>query len=129
MRARDIILVVVALVLLAGAVIVATTATAQRMDNGFTQLSMLPGAGQASHSLTITIESQELEPAQYRLDVVIGASSIASWSDITLNPGQRWSTTVTASGANLNGATLVDANLYRLDKTGVYRHVDVWLNP
>lgn len=71
--------------------------------HGYTVLWMNP----TSHDLELGVDSQELTPAEYRLDVSAGTRLVRQWK-IDLAPGQTWGGSV----ASQSRARVVHAVLY-----------------
>ena len=108
---------VAALVTLSAAGIARLGASAQP-EPGFTQLWLLPGAGDA---LRIGVADEEAGPVTYRLVLRSATGTIAEWKDVRLAPGQRWERSVTVPAAARGSVELL---LYRADSPGiVYRRV------
>jgi uncharacterized membrane protein len=121
LRARDLGLVLAALVVSGLAVgLAATGASAQRV--GFSQLWLLP-ADPARDAVRVGVRSQELATTAYRLQLVTDGTVLLDSTGVQLGPGEAWETTV-ALATGQSGQ--VEAILYRAEVPDVaYRRV--WL--
>ena len=124
-KAQSIQLVLAAL-LVVGAVQLSRAGAAQGRNAGFTQLWMLPSDPARRNSLRLGVANHELRAMSYRLQVASGGAIVDEWPQITLAPDQQWSAIVALPEDRPAGPT-VEATLYRLDEpASVYRHTVFW---
>ncbi len=115
---------------LAGAVILIALAVAARPAplqglQGYSTLYLLPAANGNSNGYRLGITSQELTTVQFDIQLKLNGQVIHEWPNVTLTPGQEWSSAVELA-ASQKGAGRLEAVLYRLDVPGqVYREVQI----
>ena len=118
MRLREIGLFGLAALVAATAFGVAIGGAAQPPAEGFTQLWMLPAAGQ----LRLGVQSYEPQPARYTVELVAGDTLVRRWAAVDLQPGTRWETEALLPSAEPGAA--IELRLYRSDQPArVYRRV------
>jgi hypothetical protein len=103
-----------AVLLVAGALLIARAGALQQRETGFTQLWVLPDSAAKEESVRLGVSNREPGQIGYRLLVTASGTIIGSWSRITLGPDEQWETTVVLPTAQPTAAT-VEAVLYRLD--------------
>jgi len=96
-------------------------APASRVE-GYTSLWILPPDAN-SHVVRLGLNSQEVEPVAYRVEVQVNKHIVQQWSNIQLEPGQAWTNSFKLS--NTTGSP-IEAIVYRMDQPNtVYRRVFV----
>ncbi|SRR6266540_4169960 len=103
-----------ALLLVAGAVLIARDGAIQQRATGFTQLWVLPDSAAQVDSVRLGVSNREPGEIGYRLLVTASGTIIGSWPRIMLGPDEQWEATVALPAAQPAAAT-VEAVLYRLD--------------
>jgi hypothetical protein len=103
-----------AVLLVAGALLIARDGALQQRATGFTQLWVLPDSAAKQDSVRLGVSNREPGQIGYRLLVTASGTIIGSWPRITLGPDEQWETTVALPSAQPSAAT-VEAVLYRLD--------------
>jgi hypothetical protein len=103
-----------ALVLVAGSVLIARDGAIQQRATGFTQLWVLPDSAAQADSVRLGVSNREPGRSGYRLLVTASGTIIGSWQRITLGPDEQWEATVALPTTQPISAT-VEAVLYRLD--------------
>lgn len=118
--------------LLAAAVVVAIAALAlaqkplpAKNAEGFTVLWMLP-TDSREKAVAIGVESNEQDPASYRLEVKLGENSQSRSYRVRLDPGEERVFEV-AVPSKPGRTTHVVASLYRDGRAQLYRRVTRWL--
>lgn len=117
------------LVLIAGAVVLtavafttARSAAPMQPFQGYTMLWLAPNAPSDTNRIQLGIDSKEVAPTQYKLQLKVNDQIAQEWSQLDLSPNQQWLASFELP-ANAAQHT-VEALLYRLDApTTVYRHV------
>jgi hypothetical protein len=114
-----------ALLLVGGALQLARDGAAMRRDAGFTQLWMLPANPSQADSLRLGIGNYEAQTMRYRLRVSAGDAVLGEWQQVSLAPEQQWEAQI--AWPTQSGPPTVEATLYRLDAPEtVYRRVVFW---
>ncbi len=103
-----------AMLLVAGAVLIARDGAIQQRAAGFTQLWVLPDSAAQVDSVRLGVSNREPGEIGYRLLVTASGTIIGSWPRITLGPDEQWEATVALPTAQPAAAT-VEVLLYRLD--------------
>jgi hypothetical protein len=103
-----------AVLLVAGALLIARDGALQQRATGFTQLWVLPDSAAKQDSVRLGVSNREPGQIGYRLLVTASGTIIGSWPRITLGPDEQWEATVALPSAQPSAAT-VEAVLYRLD--------------
>jgi uncharacterized membrane protein len=126
-------LVLVGVVAVAGAFVLARTPVSARNASGYAQLWVLPAATTMQPGVHVGVQSGDLQPARYRLELRAG-SRLLSTRQLRLAPGQRFEQFVPvgahggADRAAVRARPRVTALLYRNDRpTVVYRRAYAWL--
>jgi uncharacterized membrane protein len=125
---------VLAVVIVAGALALARTGAALPVGAGLTQLWVVPAQSGSIQAVRLGVTSTEPGGMTYRLEVRAGGQPIGNWPSIALDSAGTWQTTVTLPVRPDEGpdaaaamADAVEAVLYRADAPDVpYRHVSVW---
>lgn len=96
---------------------------------GFTQLWMLPSTHTSEGcAVKLGVDSFENTAVTYRIVVTINGAQLDTWLPVTLAPRKTWNQVVPVA-MHVDGAVLVEARLYRLDKpASVYRRVHLTLH-
>ena len=103
-----------AVLLVAGAVVIARDGAIQQRATGFTQLWVLPDSAAQADSVRLGVSNREPGEIGYRMLVTASGTIIGSWPRITLGPDEQWEATVVLPTAHPTAAS-VEAVLYRLD--------------
>jgi len=103
-----------AVLLVAGALLIARDGAIQQRAAGFTQLWVLPNSAAQIDSVRLGVNNREPGAIGYRLLVTASGTIIGSWPRITLGPDEQWEATVALPTAQPPAAT-IEAVLYRLD--------------
>ena len=103
-----------AVLLVAGAVVIARDGAIQQRATGFTQLWVLPDSAAQADSVRLGVSNREPGEIGYRMLVTASGTIIGSWPRITLGPGEQWEATLALPTAQPAAAT-VEVLLYRLD--------------
>jgi len=103
-----------AVLLVAGALLIARDGAIQQRATGFTQLWVLPNSATQIDSVRLGVNNREPGAIGYRLLVTASGTIIGSWPRITLGPDEQWEATVALPTAQPPAAT-IEAVLYRLD--------------
>jgi hypothetical protein len=120
---RHIVALGTALVIAAGAVVLAVTGAAKQQYPGFTQLWLLPRGPQGAIA-SLGVSNHQGTTTRYRLVLLRRTRVTATWN-LTLTDGQGWQRVIPVSGT---GA--LAARLYRLpDLTHPYRYVSTATRP
>ncbi len=123
-------LLVLAGLIVCGALVVAIIGAEQQPRPGFTQLWMLPASGaNAKEAVRLGVSNRESTAMNYRLDVNINGRVVKEWSPIVLNPGEEWEVTFALPQTQFLGIKRVEADLYRINSPRtVYRQVVLWVS-
>lgn len=114
----DLALVGLAVVVALSAAGIARLGATAQPQPGFSQLWLLPEAGNA---VRVGVRDEESGPASYHLVLRGTNGTITEWRDVRLAPGERWERSVAVPTAARAGLELL---LYRSDSPGtVYRRV------
>lgn len=106
-----------------GAIGAARLGAARQPSPGFTQLWLVPEAGNPG-IVHLGIHSEEKASVSYQIELTSGTVTIGTWSPIKLAPGATWQTTVFLPPHSVAGNGNVEAKLYRLaEPASVYRWV------
>jgi uncharacterized membrane protein len=131
-RRREMVLMVIGTLAVAGAITLARTPLSARNAQGYTQLWMLPSGSASSAGVKVGVTSGELQTERYRLEIRAGTGESIRTTEFILRPGRSRDEFVAINGIhNVAGANLhsrrITALLYRLDHPGViYRRVFIW---
>lgn len=121
-------LVVLAGVIIYGAVAVSFRGATQQSHTGFTQLWILPVSGANSkHAVRLGVSNMESQTVKYLLEVDVNGLIVKLWPSIDLKPNQQWETTLVLQQSGQIGPAKVEVYLYRGTSTTLYRHVLLWL--
>jgi len=89
---------------------------------GFTQLWLLPGATQGT--VNLGVESHENRTLHTSLVLTQGGKELQRWSELTVEDGATWQTTIALPTTGGNGP--IEATLYQQDNpTAIYRRVQL----
>jgi uncharacterized membrane protein len=124
-------LLVLAGVIICGAVAVSINGASQQSHTAFTQLWILPVSG-ANSKNTVRLGVSNMEPRaeNYLLEVDVNGLVAKVWPAIDLRPNENWETTLVLQQTGRTGQigpAKVEVFLYRDTSTTVYRHVLLWL--
>lgn len=108
-----------------GALLVAQSEAAQRPAPDVVQLWMLPGASGASVRLGVITSGPV--GGDYRLVLQRGGYTLREWPALRLADADRWQATVELP-ARQSGRGPLEARLERIDRPGVERQVQLWLD-
>jgi uncharacterized membrane protein len=126
-RARDVVLLVIAAVVLVGAVVFARTPLPAKNVQGYTALSILQSSVEAPPTVRVNVTSQELRTRVYRIEVT-SETKVVYGRRIELVPGQSWSTTVRIPTPTRDEPVRVQAAIYWNYEPDVkYRSVHLWV--
>jgi uncharacterized membrane protein len=118
-------LLVVALVITAVALKVASITAPPQGLAGYTLLWMVPLQSSNSSVVELGIDSKEFQPAQYTLRLTLAGQVLREWPSITLKPNEQWQQYVQVSMVGQPDGAQVEALLYRAEAPGVvYRRVE-----
>lgn len=116
-----------AVVVAVAAFLIARQGLVQQPTEPFTQLWLLPPQKDAPTTVQFGINNQEQQTVTYRLQLINDPILIEQWSNIELEPGQKWESKIELP-ADLDPTIPVKARLYRQDAPGeVYRETLIWL--
>ena len=105
------------------ALAVALAPSPQQAVEGYTVLWADRGADDNAGRIVFGVDSKELSPERYRLEVTIADRLIRQWPAISLAPGETFTASLTLDASALNNSPLA-GTLYRLDQPEtVYRQV------
>jgi uncharacterized membrane protein len=125
LRPHQAVLLAAALGLVVAGVGVAVHSAQGDAGPGFTQAWMLPNQV-GSGSLTVGLQNDEHRAHTYHLQLRAGPRVVREWDGVRLDPGQRFSTTLTVPAASVG--SVADLSVYRDDAPSrVYRQVRVSL--
>jgi len=117
-----------AIVVIAGAVLLARSEAALRPAPEVVQLWMLPADPAESPTLRVGINSVGPAAGDFRLQIERGGYIIREWPSLTITPGQRWEETLVLQGRQ-PGSGPFEARLYRAEEPSViYRRVALWFD-
>jgi uncharacterized membrane protein len=129
LRVRDVILLLVASIVVVGALVFAGRPLPAKNVQGFTALSIVQTSTRTPPTVRVAVTSEEQEARLYRL-VVTSAGKILYQRRIELVPGQQWSTTVPVPNPPAAGQVRVGAAIYwNYQPKAKYRSVHVWVDP
>ncbi len=122
MQANQALMILVALLLVAGSIVVARTGALHQPYPGFTQLWMVQGT--IPSTVQVGVQNEEGETVSYWLVVRQGATPIQAYYDIHINAGEVWNSVIPLP-PDVNGMQQpIEAQLYRADQPNhVYRNV------
>jgi hypothetical protein len=124
--ARTAVLVGAAILISAAAVALAQKPLPAKNADGFTVLWMLP-ADSREEAVVVGVESNEQDPASYRLEVSVGAEAEPRTEEIELDPGEGETFEVEVPSPTGSRRRVV-ASLYREDRPQhLFRRVMRWL--
>lgn len=124
--ARTAVLVGAAILIGAAAVALAQKPLPAKNAAGFTVLWMLP-TDSREEAVVVGVESNEQDPASYRLEVSVGAEGESRTEQVELDPGEGETFEVEVP-APPGSMRRVVASLYREDRPGrLFRRVTRWL--
>lgn len=107
----------VAAVIAITAITISYTGERHRPTPGFSQLWLLPAAGE-SPTVHIGIASHEPATTQYRLQLGIDGQVVQEWPSLTLRPNGQWETMAVLPGSATDSGR-VEAVLYRANQPSV----------
>lgn len=115
-----------AILITAGAIMLAQKGATEMKGPGFTQLWMLSADNPRPDTIRLGINNLESKPMGYALRVNAGSQILGDWNSLSIESGQSWESTIDLpSGSE---SPTVEAQLYRLDAPQTpYRHVTLWL--
>lgn len=107
----------------------ASLGAARQPYPGFTQLWMLPAAGNGKDcAVSLGVRSFESTSVAYRIELAAGEARVATWSSVVLAPQQEWVRQVPVPPGPA-ASVAIAAQLYRVDTPGtVYRQVHLVLH-
>lgn len=126
---RQVLLLVLAIVVICGAVATSVIGAERQPYSGFTQLWLLPASGANSkNTIRLGVKNMQLIPMEYRLVINANGKVIKVWSAIDLKQNDTWQANLILSQVASKSSTKVQALLYRMDAPSkVYRSVTLWL--
>jgi len=114
-------------VIVAGALLVARGGALDQPRPGFTQFWMVPGETPAS--VQIGVKNEEGEAVPYRLVVLQGKTTIQTSYEELLGSGASWTAIISLPADAGTTSQPIEAQLYRIDKPdSVYRNVTLWVS-
>ena len=121
---KPLLLIGAAIVITGFAFTTARTVAPMQAFQGYTMLWLVPTTGSDStQRLQLGVDSKELAPTQYKLQLKVDDQLAQEWPQLNLTPNQQWLASVEVPVASAAQST-VEALLYRLDAPEtVYRHV------
>jgi uncharacterized membrane protein len=123
---RTIVLLGAAIVIGAASIALAQKPLPAKHAEGFTALWMLPTDAD-EEAVVVGVQSNEQDPASYRLEVTAGGGSQSKTYRVELDPGEEKTFEVEVPSRS-TGRTHVVASLYREGKPGrLFRRVTRWL--
>lgn len=123
---RTAVLVAAAILIGAASIALAQTPLPAKHAEGYTALWMLP-ANADEKALVVGVQSNEQNPASYRLRIETGGGSRSKTYALKLDPGEEKTFEVKAAPRS-TGRTHVVASLYRAGEPGrLFRRVTHWL--
>lgn len=109
-----------------GAVVVARIGVLSQPRSGFTQLWIAPDT--LPDRVQIGVENEEGSPMSYWLVVRQGATPLQSYYDVQVDADGTWSTSIDLPAGVTSIEQPIEALLYRADNPNtVYRSVNLWL--
>lgn len=126
---RQGLLLVLAALIIGGAVAVSIIGAARQPYPGFTQFWILPAGGSnPKNAVQLGVSNMELTAMEYRLAVSVNGKVVKEWPTIDLNSHEQWEATLLIPQNGHAGTAKIEADLYRTDApTTLYRHVVLWL--
>jgi hypothetical protein len=91
----------------------ATLSAAAQRDDGFTQLWLIDEGTGCTGNLRVGIASYERAPTGFRLSLTVDRHQATDLFSSTLEPGQRWETSIAPA---LASASVIEARLMRDDR-------------
>jgi hypothetical protein len=123
---RSIVLVGAAVLIGAASIALAQKPLPAKHADGYTALWMLP-TNAAERAVVVGVQSNEQDPASYRLRIATGGGSQSKTYRVKLDPGEEKTFAVKAPSRS-TGRTHVVASLYREGETDrLFRRVTRWL--
>jgi uncharacterized membrane protein len=120
-------IMLVALILVSGAVWMAALPPDTRAVHGYTTLWLVPATNSASTGVQVGVQSMEFAEQSYTLELQRDGRAMQTWN-ITLAPGQQWENDVDVTLGTMSSD--FDAVLYRRDVPDqVYRRVSLRMEP
>ncbi len=117
-----------AIMVIAGALLLARSEAALRPAPDVIQLWMLPVDDTAPPRLRVGVNSVGLAAGDFRLQIERGGYIIHDWPSLSITAGQRWEETLTIQGRQ-PGSGPFEARLYRAEEPDtVYRRVALWFD-
>lgn len=115
-----------AIAVIAGAALLASSEAAQRPAPDVIQLWMLPADPADPDALRIGVNSVGSAAGVFRLQIQRDGYILREWPALSIAPGQRWEQTLALQGSQ-PGRGPFEALLYRSeDPNAVYRRVALW---
>jgi hypothetical protein len=122
LRARQALLLGLALLVTIGALITARNSAQERHTPGFTALWILTPTAAEPGTVQVGLRSMELSGIQYSLQIEADGNIAYEWPVIELEPDGQWQSTISLPRTAADSTVV--ATLYRLDDPGVvYRRV------
>jgi uncharacterized membrane protein len=126
-RARDVILLVLASIVVVGALVFAFRPLPAKNVQGYTALAIGQASAGPPPTVRVSVTSQELSTRLYRVEVTSG-SKVTYVNRIELVPGERWSATVRVPSPPRGQEVRVEAAIYwNYEPHTKYRSVHLWL--
>lgn len=126
---RQGLLLVLAAIVICGAVVVSYRGAAQQPFPGFTQLWILPANGASvKNTISLGVSNMELTAMEYNLTVNMDGKVVKVWPSIYLKLNEKWQATLVLPQTTQTRTARVEALLYQtIAPTKIYRHVVLWL--
>jgi uncharacterized membrane protein len=130
LRARDVVLLVIAVVLAGGALALSRTPLKARNAIGYTQFWMIAGGTPRAPSVQIGVLNAQQHPTTYKVTLATGAGAPTVIDPaLTLTPGTSREVTIPLAPSAPRVRTPVTARLYRTGSAAVYRQVTALISP
>lgn len=128
-RGRDALVVLLATVIMVGALLFAARPLPAKNIQGYTSLSMVRSTPKGTR-VAVEVASDELESDTYRLELRIGRRLVYVAPRIALAPGGRWRHTVAIAASPVRRPTEIVASLFKARRgPSSYREARLWLRP
>jgi uncharacterized membrane protein len=122
LRRVDLALLLIAALIVVGAMVLALTVLPAKNVRGYTALSIVPAS--TDGAVQVTVKSEELHRRAYRVELRV-AGQLAAGRSVRLAPGEQWQRSISVDLPPDTNAARVEAVLYRDEQTTPYR--TVWL--
>jgi len=127
-RWRDVILLVLAAIVIVGALVFARTPLPAKNVQGYTALSIGQASTGTPPTVRVSVTSQELQTRLFRVEVT-SDTNVTYAKRIQLVPGQRWSATIRVPSPPRGREVRVEAALYwNYEPHTKYRSVYMWVD-